>query len=258
MPSASRGGSMASVISQRETVAGLADDADAVDRAFDLAGEPRDQRVGSGARPKKVTVDAAGIVLVDQHADMPARSGAAASYTGASRPVGISGPSARRMRPRPRRPRCWAPVDHRGWQPIASAPTAGSSQLPRCAAKISAGLPSSRSARARSSCRRIQDAAVGRSGRVHCRSRCASSPATRPRLSQRRARSSRSRRAISPERRRADWRGRGGAPAARPDPAHQRPRNRACRVERADAPEPTQGRTPNSALTSAPSRVVRA
>ncbi len=49
LPSASRGASIASVDPQLEAVAGIAHHADAVDRAVDVAGQPRDQRIGAGA-----------------------------------------------------------------------------------------------------------------------------------------------------------------------------------------------------------------
>ena len=58
----------------RETVAiGLAHDAHAVDRASGLAGEQRDQRVHLAGPAEEGHLDAAGVVLVDQHADMDAR-----------------------------------------------------------------------------------------------------------------------------------------------------------------------------------------
>ena len=72
LPSASRGGSIASVTLQLEAVAGIAHHADAVDRAFDVAGEPRDQRIGAGAAAEECHRHARDRILIDQHGDMRA------------------------------------------------------------------------------------------------------------------------------------------------------------------------------------------
>src|ERR1700691_3093084 len=51
----------------------LADDAQAVNRAFALPRNHGDQRIGAAAPPKENDLDAFGHVLVDQHADMRSR-----------------------------------------------------------------------------------------------------------------------------------------------------------------------------------------
>ena len=53
-----------------ETVAGQADDAGAVDRAIDVPPQPRQHRIGAGFSPEERHLDAAGQILIDQHADM--------------------------------------------------------------------------------------------------------------------------------------------------------------------------------------------
>ena len=55
-----------------EAMAGQADDARAVDRAVEMAGEPRQQRIGHGAAAEERHLDAAHVILIDQHADMGA------------------------------------------------------------------------------------------------------------------------------------------------------------------------------------------
>src|SRR5215472_8923754 len=54
-----------------EGAAGQADHAGAVDRAFDMAGERRDQRIRHAAAAEECDLDAFDIVLVDQHGDVP-------------------------------------------------------------------------------------------------------------------------------------------------------------------------------------------
>ena len=52
--------------------AGQPDNAHAVDRAFEMPGELRQQRIGHGALAEEGHLDAAHVILVDQHADMGA------------------------------------------------------------------------------------------------------------------------------------------------------------------------------------------
>ena len=86
LPSASRGGSIASVISTRKLLpSGLRTTRSAVDRAFDLPREHRDQRIGTAAPAEENHFDALGHVLVDQHADMRAAPAAAARASPARR-----------------------------------------------------------------------------------------------------------------------------------------------------------------------------
>ena len=51
-------------------MAGQADDADAMDRTFDLSQQPGQRRVGLGLAPKESDIDTIGEILVDQYGDV--------------------------------------------------------------------------------------------------------------------------------------------------------------------------------------------
>ena len=51
-------------------MAGQADDADAMDRAFDLPQQARQHRIGLGLAAEEGDLDAVGQILVDQHGDV--------------------------------------------------------------------------------------------------------------------------------------------------------------------------------------------
>ena len=55
-----------------EAIAGQPDHPGAVDRAFDLAGEHGDQRVRQAFAAEESDLDAAAVMLVDQHGDVAA------------------------------------------------------------------------------------------------------------------------------------------------------------------------------------------
>ena len=149
LPCASRAGAIASVISPRKRLPGRR----IMRMPWIGQSKWRASRAISGLalvrRPKKVTVDAAHVVLIDQHADM----GAAferlrrASPAHRGRSGSVSPMLAARILTQPAVDRAdvGPAVEHRAVEAVATRrEIAGSSQLARCAAKISAGLPSSR------------------------------------------------------------------------------------------------------------------
>ena len=117
-----------------------------MDRAFDLAQQPGQHRIGFGLAAEERHLDAVGEILVDQHADVltvlqrlrqlerrvvAGRDQRAHLDRAHFLDDAVGGGDVR------------SPVQHRGVQPVGDgAARAGSSQLPRWLAKISAGLPS--------------------------------------------------------------------------------------------------------------------
>jgi hypothetical protein len=53
-----------------KAVSGQADDAYAMNRAFDLSQQPGQHRIGPGLAAKESNLDAVGQILVDQHSDV--------------------------------------------------------------------------------------------------------------------------------------------------------------------------------------------
>ena len=162
-----------------------------MDRAIDVAGEPREQRIGAGAVGRRMSP-----ARPRRSTDRPAWRRAAvlaalrASLTGASMPVGISVP----MQPRAHRDdrvgstgRCSAGDRARAVEPVSVRPPRRQFPVGRDARRTSAPACRRRAVLERSRSRsEIHDAAGRpRSDRQsHSRSIWANSAPTRPRLSQ--------------------------------------------------------------------------
>ena len=149
LPSASRTGSTGSVRSAMEAAVRQPDDAGAVNGAFRLARQHGDQRIGHAAAAEERHLDAAHVVLIDQDRDMAigcqsARQPHRRQHGGRHQSRPCDPRECRRSHRRP--PSDWGGGTARAYRARRRRRAmAGSSQLARCAAKISAGLPSSRS-----------------------------------------------------------------------------------------------------------------
>ena len=168
---------------------GQADHPHADHRAVEMPGQTGDRRVGLAAPAEEGDVDAAGEMLVDQHADMQARGPARRpSPSPPARGCGSTGPSARRGCARSRRarsgcsasgtpPRTAGRARARRPPAVPSSPDARRSTAPAC----------HRRAASMNTRRVIGDDAAGvrvrRDRNPRCAARCTYSPATRPRLS---------------------------------------------------------------------------